>query len=60
MRKLSFSIDDVISGKVRLTDDQALELHSESSLHDLGHPQWATGGLEDFENLENARCGLDH
>jgi cyclic dehypoxanthinyl futalosine synthase len=39
MSKLSFNIDDVISGKSRLTDAQAMELHSSASLHDLG--QWA-------------------
>src|SRR5687768_4270176 len=39
MKKLSFDIDPVIEGKARLTDAQALELHSRASLHDLG--QWA-------------------
>ncbi len=37
--KLSFRIDDVIAGKARLTDAQALELYAHPSLHDLG--QWA-------------------
>ncbi len=36
---LSFRIDDVINGKARLTDAQALELYAHPSLHDLG--QWA-------------------
>src|SRR5450432_184387 len=39
MSKLSFNIDDIISGKTRLTDAQALELHTTASMHDLG--QWA-------------------
>ncbi len=39
MSKLSFNIDDVIAGKARLTEAQALELHHSASLHDLG--QWA-------------------
>ena len=39
MPKLSFDIDAVIAGRARLSEDQALELHSSSSLHDLG--QWA-------------------
>ncbi len=39
MSKLSFDIDPVISGKSRLTDEQALELHRRASMHDLG--QWA-------------------
>jgi cyclic dehypoxanthinyl futalosine synthase len=38
--KLSFSIDDVVSGKSRLTDEQALELYHNASLHDLG--SWAS------------------
>src|SRR3954468_11101747 len=40
MGKLSFNIDDVLSGKSRLTDAQALELHGNASLQDLG--QWAS------------------
>src|SRR5688572_196777 len=39
MPKLSFDIDSVIAGTARLTDAQALELHANASLHDLG--QWA-------------------
>jgi cyclic dehypoxanthinyl futalosine synthase len=39
MSSLSFNIDDVISGKSRLTDAQAMELYHHNSLHDLG--QWA-------------------
>ena len=39
MSKLTFNIDRVISGHVRLTDEQALELYHHPSLHDLG--QWA-------------------
>lgn len=39
MLKLSFDIDAVVEGRARLTDAQALELHREASLHDLG--QWA-------------------
>src|SRR3954454_3184678 len=39
MGKLSFNIDDVIAGKSRLTDAQALELHGNASLQDLG--EWA-------------------
>lgn len=39
MARLSFDIDAVIAGKSRLTDEQALELHSKASLQDLG--EWA-------------------
>ncbi len=39
MAKLSFHIDDVISGRRRMTDEQALELYHSASMHDLG--QWA-------------------
>jgi cyclic dehypoxanthinyl futalosine synthase len=39
MSALSFNIDSIIEGKARLSDEQALELHREASLHDLG--QWA-------------------
>lgn len=39
MSALSFNIDPVIEGKARLTDAQAMELHANASLHDLG--QWA-------------------
>jgi cyclic dehypoxanthinyl futalosine synthase len=39
MARLSFDIDAVIHGKRRLTDEQAMELYHQASLHDLG--QWA-------------------
>src|SRR4051812_34086190 len=39
MSKLSFDIDAVIAGQVRLTDAQAVELYHTTSMHDLG--QWA-------------------
>jgi cyclic dehypoxanthinyl futalosine synthase len=39
MGKLSFNIDAVVEGKNRLSDEQALELYHQASLHDLG--QWA-------------------
>lgn len=39
MSKLSFNIDPVLQGKARLTEAQAMELHTHASLHDLG--QWA-------------------
>ena len=39
MAELSFDIDQVIQGKHRLSDEQALELYHRASLHDLG--QWA-------------------
>src|SRR5829696_8979538 len=38
-QKLSFNIDDVIAGKARLSDAQALELYHSASMHDLG--EWA-------------------
>lgn len=38
-RRLTFNIDAVIDGRARLTESQALELHANASLHDLG--QWA-------------------
>ncbi len=40
MARLSFNIDPIIAGKARLTEAQALELHTHASLHDLG--QWAS------------------
>src|SRR5688572_12552135 len=39
MSMLSFKIDDVIAGRARLSDEQAMELYRSASLHDLG--QWA-------------------
>ncbi len=39
MHRPSFDIDPIIAGKSRLTDEQALELYTTASLHDLG--QWA-------------------
>src|SRR5256885_1136284 len=39
MHHLSFDIDAVVEGRARLTDAQALELHQNASLHDLG--EWA-------------------
>src|SRR3954452_13674858 len=39
-KPLSFDVDAVIAGTARLTDGQALELHANASLHDLG--QWAS------------------
>ena len=39
MDHLSFDIDAVVEGRARLTDAQALELHQNASLHDLG--EWA-------------------
>jgi cyclic dehypoxanthinyl futalosine synthase len=39
MATLSFNIDPIIEGKARLTEAQALELHDNASLADLG--QWA-------------------
>src|SRR5690242_20645136 len=39
MSKLSFDIDQVIAGKMRLSDAQAMELYHQASMHELG--QWA-------------------
>jgi cyclic dehypoxanthinyl futalosine synthase len=39
MGKLSFNIDDILTGQARLTNAQALELYHQTSLHDLG--RWA-------------------
>ncbi len=39
MAQLSFNIDDVIAGRTRLSDAQALELYHNASMHDLG--EWA-------------------
>src|SRR3954470_14535504 len=39
-QKLSFPIDPVLEGHVRLTDEQALELYRRASLQDLG--EWAS------------------
>ncbi len=44
MRKLSFDIDSVIAGRARLTDEQALELYHNASLHDLG--SWASAAAQ--------------
>ena len=44
MSKLSFDIDPIIAGELRLTDAQALELYSKASLHDLG--QWASAAAQ--------------
>jgi cyclic dehypoxanthinyl futalosine synthase len=40
MYRLSFDIDPVLEGRARLTEAQALELHENASLQDLG--DWAT------------------
>jgi cyclic dehypoxanthinyl futalosine synthase len=40
MGTLSFDIDPILEGRTRLTDAQALELHANASLHDLG--EWAS------------------
>jgi cyclic dehypoxanthinyl futalosine synthase len=37
--KLSFNIDEVIQGKARLTEAQALELYHNATIHELG--EWA-------------------
>jgi cyclic dehypoxanthinyl futalosine synthase len=37
--KLSFNIDDIIQGRRRLGDEQALELYQRASIHELG--EWA-------------------
>ena len=39
MGKLSFAIDDIITGRARLSETQAMELHANASLHDLA--EWA-------------------
>ena len=39
MAKLSFDIDAIIEGRSRLTEQQALELYHNASMHDLG--TWA-------------------
>ena len=39
MKPLSFAIDPVLAGTARLSDNQALELYHNASLHDLG--TWA-------------------
>jgi cyclic dehypoxanthinyl futalosine synthase len=44
MPKLSFDIDPVIEGKVRLTEPQAIELCAHPSLEDLG--EWASAVLQ--------------
>ena len=41
---LTFDIDAVISGRSRLTDEQAMELYHRASLHDLG--QWANAAVQ--------------
>src|SRR4051794_15187963 len=38
--KLSFDIDAVVAGRLRLSDAQALELYHHASIHDLG--TWAS------------------
>src|SRR6476659_7046779 len=44
MANLSFDIDAVIEGRARLTDEQAMEIYSNASLHDLG--EWASAVTE--------------
>src|SRR6201992_967343 len=39
MGSLSFNIDDVISGRSRLSGSQALEIYHNASMHELG--EWA-------------------
>ena len=39
MSQLSFDIDAVVGGRARLSEEQALELYHQASIHDLG--QWA-------------------
>src|SRR5437016_14096360 len=39
-KSLSFDIDSVLSGRSRLSDEQALELYHRVSMHDLG--EWAS------------------
>jgi cyclic dehypoxanthinyl futalosine synthase len=39
MSRIRFDIDPILRGDARLTDAQALELHRDASLHDLG--EWA-------------------
>jgi cyclic dehypoxanthinyl futalosine synthase len=39
MRELSFNIDEIIAGKRRMTEGEALEVYQAASLHDLG--TWA-------------------
>src|SRR5438552_3104938 len=40
MSKLSFDIDQVIAGRSRISESQALELYQNASIRDLG--EWAT------------------
>lgn len=70
MSTLSFKIDDILAGKARLTDAQALELHQRCSLHELGqfaqevtqrmHPQdYRTYVIDrniNYTNVCTARC----
>ena len=70
MSKLSFDIDDVIAGRARLTEGQALELHRDASMHDLGtwamqvtqrlHPEdYRTYVIDrniNYTNVCSARC----
>jgi cyclic dehypoxanthinyl futalosine synthase len=44
MARLSFNIDEVISGKTRLGESQALELYHNASMHDLG--TWASAATQ--------------
>ncbi|HEV8377514.1 MAG TPA: radical SAM protein [Tepidisphaeraceae bacterium] len=39
MVKLSFNIDDVIKGRRRMTEEQALEIYHNATIHELG--EWA-------------------
>ena len=39
MAKLSFNIDDVIAGRQRMSEAQAMEIYHEASIHELG--EWA-------------------
>src|SRR4051794_27162191 len=71
-KPLSFDVDAVIAGTARLTDGQALELHANASLHDLGqwtsavtqrmHPQdYRTYVIDrniNYTNVCTARCSF--
>src|SRR6187455_698884 len=70
MGTISLKIDDVISGRSRLTDAQALEIYHNASLHDLGtcasavtqrmHPQdYRTYVIDrniNYTNVCTAKC----
>src|SRR2546421_7535821 len=57
MSKLSFDIDAVISGRLRLSAAQSLELYHNASLHDLG--EWAHAATQRLHPQDHRTYVID-